>query len=282
MRTWELDSKLSTQYETPMQASIQKRGMCLMIVEFLTRFPAAECIVTSNFMPFMNDIYDMFPKTFFQVFCSQLDHDPRPNVLRHPVNFDADQAARYGKRGVPYNLIFTIEDINSQTVLYMNSFPVASLLFLNGHLDPHGTYLQGELVFPLYCSPGSSFCALIPSPGQAKLRSYKGFYSAMSDFQNRMRFPGSSYDTVTEDLILRTHARNIACLVDGPTALLHVEITRKMLPPLESSDIILWEPSVHSPRGVETELDAFAQIQSNLTRCEIQDLLFATLQVLSQ
>lgn len=249
MRTWRIPSAPEPPgLDFPLVASVQQRGLCLMTIEFLTRFPAAECVVTCPSLPFWDTIFDLFPKTFFQVFLSPSEDPPRPNVLRHFAKFDSQLAAKFGARGAPYNLIFTIDDMATQMNTYTQGSPAAAMLWVK---EPVQDYLEGELVFPLYCSPYSGLCALIPSPGPARAVPYSGYYRSVLDFHATHRQPGSEYDQAMEDRILRAYAQGISGVGQAVSGLV-VEMTRNSLPKLETADVVFWDP----PAAVELNVPA--------------------------
>lgn len=225
--------------ETPLKLTISQRGLSLLAIEFLTRFPAAECVVTSGALGFWDAVFDLFPKTLFQVFCATLEDPPRPNVIRHGALFDARAAPAWGARGAPYSLIFTGEGMESQAQLYLQAKPSSALLLVT---EPQHDYLDGELVFPLYCSLDSGFCALVPAPGEGRRTSYAHYAAVMWDFQVNSRHPGSTYDGDMEDLILSAYARNSAgiCKVTS----LCVEMARAALPSKTDAEVVFWLPRV--------------------------------------
>lgn len=227
-----------------------------MVIEFLTRFPAAECVVTSTSLEFWDCVFDLFPKTLFHAFYAPVEDPPRPNVICHGAKFDRELAARFGWRGAPYNLIFTGEDMDEQAAVYLCGKPSAALLWVT---RPVQEYLEGELVYPLHCSQGSGMCGLIPLTGPAKHARYAGdYYAGMRDFQARARYEGSGYDRDTEDLILSAYARGTGGLNDYTTARLLVEMTRNSLPKMGESDVVFWEapPQPSAPQIEVNELEA--------------------------
>lgn len=254
MRTWRLpaESPCAARFpDAPLASTVQERGLCLMTIEFLTRYPSAECVVTSLSLDFWNFLFDQFPKTLFHAFSSPLEDPPRPNVIRHAARFDSRLAEKFGARGAPYNLLFTVEDMDTQMAVYLHGKPAAALLLVT---QPAQEYIEGELLYPLYCSPSSGLCGLIPSPGQARLVPYAGYYAAMLEFHAAARGPGSGYDRAAEDSILEAHARGISGL--GGSAALMVEVTRSDLPRLRESDAVFWEPPGPGlPQIVPNELE---------------------------
>jgi hypothetical protein len=245
MRSWRPPCPFSAGPDVALPSTVQQRGLCLMTIEFLTRFPAAECVVTCPSLPFWDTVFDLFPKTFFQVFLSPPEDPPRPNVLRHFAKFDAQLAARFGARGAPYNLMFTMEDVEAQMITYLHGSPAAALLLVTRQEQD---YLEGELMYPLYCSLNSGFCALVPAPGPARAVSYAGYGRAMLDFHSRCRYPGSGYDRAMEDLILAAYVQGVSG-VSEHMAQLMVESTRGSLPRLEPCDVVFAEPHRLPPPG---------------------------------
>jgi len=248
MRSWRPPCPFSAGPDVALPSTVQQRGLCLMAIEFLTRFPAAECVVTCPSLPFWDTVFDLFPKTFFQVFLSPPEDPPRPNVLRHFAKFDAQLAAKFGARGAPYNLIFTIDDMATQMNTYTQGSPAAAMLWVK---EPVQDYLEGELVFPLYGSAYSGLCALVPSPGPARAVPYSGYYRAVLDFHATHRQPGSGYDQAMEDQILSAYAQGISGVGQAVSGLV-VEMTRNSLPRLEESEVVFWEP----PPAVELPVSA--------------------------
>ena len=190
-------------------------------------------------LDFWDFVFDQFPKTLFHAFCSSLEDPPRPNVIRHASRFDLQLAERFGARGAPYNLLFTVEDMETQMAVYLRGKPAAALLLVT---QPVSEYLDGDLVYPLYCSPSSGLCGLVPSPGHARSAPYAGYYAAMLDFHAKARAPGTGYDRAAEDAILAAHSRGISGVGDSGSARLMVEVMRSGLPRLQEADAVFWEP----------------------------------------
>ena len=270
-RTWRLPAAPSAYNDCPLASTVQQRGLCLMIIEFLTQLPAAECVVTCASLPFWSTVFDLFPKTLFQVFCSPLEDPPRPNVICHDAPFDSQMAARFGARGAPYHLLFTVEDMDSQLSLYLHAKPAAALMLIKRVQEE---YLDGDLVFPLHCSALSGFCGLVPSPGQAKVVPYAGYCAAMLEFHATARRAGANHDRQVEDAILSAYARSISGLGDPGMAGLLVEMTRNDLPPLQASDVVLWEPPLQALEHVLREPQRDEQA---VAASDIEKLLMAVL-----
>lgn len=240
LRTWHFPVQSRMHYSNlPLATTIQPRGMCLMTIEFLTRFPSSECVVTTPSLPFWDIIFDLFPKTLFHVFSSELEDPPRPNVIRHNLRFEVDIAGRFGARGAPYNLLFTVEDMETQKNIYMSGCPGAALLWVTQPVDE---YIDGELIYPLYSSRQSGLCGLIPVTGRPRFISYNGYYAAMLQFHELTRYPGSAYDTSMEEMILTAYVQAVSGLGDAGSAALLLQVTKSWLPRLENVDTLFWEP----------------------------------------
>lgn len=238
MRNWRLSAGAPPSQGPPLPSTISQRGLCLLAIEFLTRHSTPECVVTSASLDYWDSVFDMFPKTLFHVFCSQLEDPPRANVIRHGARFDCQSAAAWGARGAPYNMVFTGECMDTQLGIYMQGRPFAALMLVT---RPVQEYAEGELLYPLHCAQGSGLCALVPSPGPARLVPYAGLTDAMREFQARARGPGSRYDNDAEDLILTGYAGGICGIgCSGPGDLM-VQMTRNSLP-ARGPDVIFWEP----------------------------------------
>lgn len=265
MRSWRPPCPFSAGPDVALPSTVQQRGLCLMTIEFLTRFPAAECVVTSPSLEFWDFLFDQFPKTLFHAFCCPLDDTPRPNVIRHASRFDSQLAARFGARGAPYSLLFTVEDMETQMALYLHGKPAAALLLVT---QPAQEYLDGELIYPVYCSPSSGLCGLVPWPGQARCASYDGYYSAMLEFHAGTRAPGMGYDRAAEDSILAAHARGFSGVGDSGSAALMAEVTRSGLPRLQQEDVIFWEPQQQDAAGPDKK-------QLDINAADVEALLLA-------
>lgn len=257
MRCWRVPANAAapepSELGLSMPATMQSRGLCLMVIEFLTRFPAAECVVTSTSLEFWDTVFDLFPKTLFHAFYAPPEDPPRPNVICHNAKFDRELAARFGWRGAPYNLIFTGEDMDDQAAVYLCGKPSAALLWVT---RPAQEYLEGELVYPLHCARESGMCGLVPLTGPAKYARYaEAYYAGMREFQARARYEGSSYDRDMEDLVLSAYARGAGGLSDETTARLLVEMTRNGLPKSGGSDVIFWLPPPPPPSAPQIEFN---------------------------
>ena len=209
-RTWRLQPA-EPEDIGPRPPDISRRGLCLMQIEFLLRFPASECIVTSASMPHMDFVMDMFPKTLFHVFCAQLEDPPRPNVIRHCTLFDRTAAAAWRDRGgAPFNLIFTGEGMDNQMALHVTACPAAALHIIS---SPPEHYLAGEFVFPPHCPPESCICGMVPDPAGAngggfKAQQYcrRAYLAALRDFHHYWN--SQEHSAAVEDSILDAYARS--------------------------------------------------------------------------
>ncbi len=246
MRTWRLPGDAGPCDAEAAPASCKARGLCLMAIEFLTRFPASECVVTSSSLQFWDAVFDLFPKTLFQVFCSPVEDPPRPNVIRHNARFDLDLARKFNARGTPFNLVFTGEGMEAQLETHLEANPAAALLLVTG---PASEYLDGELVYPLHCARDSALCGLVPSTGAPRLVAYGArYYEEMRRFQAWAENTCGRYDRDSEDLVLTAYAKSICGLGAVGTAKLLVEMTRNGLPPCHESDVLFWEPPQPQPQ----------------------------------
>ena len=239
MRSFCLTRTPHTDMSPPMPATMKLRGVCLMAIEFLTRYPAAECVVTCGGPEFWDCVMDLFPNTLFHAFQAKLEDPPRPNVIRHESAFCWVTATSFGKRATPYNVIFTGEDMLLQLETYRLACPAAALLWVTA---PARDYVDGDLLYPLHCSQESCMCGLVPLPGQARMRDYSPYKAAVRWFQSEVRAPGSKYDSDTENAILFAYARSLGGLSDGPTAMLQVELARNSLPSAASPDTVFFWP----------------------------------------
>jgi hypothetical protein len=208
-RTWRLQPA-EPEDDGPRPPEISRRGLCLMQIEFLLRFPASECIVTSASLQHMDFVMDMFPKTLFHVFCAQLEDPPRPNVIRHNAVFDRAVAAAWRDRGgAPFHVIFTGEGMDNQMALHVTACPAAALHIMS---TPPDHYLAGELVFPLYCSPDSCISGMVPDPagnngGGFRAQQYcrRVYLKALRDFHS---WYAAEHSPAAEEAILDAYARS--------------------------------------------------------------------------
>jgi hypothetical protein len=215
---------------------ISQRGLCLLYIEFLVQYPASECVVTSSTLQFLDTVLDMFPKTLFHVFCSQLEDPPKPNVIRHGAVFDKKMAEAWRERGgAPFNVIFTGELMESQMALHVTASPAAALHMIT---TPPEHYLEGSLVYPLYCPRDSSLSAMVPDQNHHRAQAYspRRYLDSLRDFHANYRATPeqaqAGYDSWTEDKILWGYAW--AIVSERATADLLVAVIRAGLPSAES------------------------------------------------
>lgn len=224
-RTFPLPEPSSNAPWTP--CTIQPRGVSVMAIEFLTNYPASECVVTRGDLPLWNCVFDLFPKTLFHAFSHFSLEDLRPNVIRHGAPFSAHTAARFSQRGTQYNVIFCGESMAAQDELYKCGRPSVALMWIT---ESGWGWFGGELVYPVHCSPSSSLCALVPSQWQPHLKNYSGLGWEMRRFQASARHPGSSYDRDVETEVLLAHARVVSEISEPSVARLMLETVRLDLP----------------------------------------------------
>lgn len=225
MRTFELPPPSS--FCPWNQCDITPRGVCVMAIEFLTRYSTSECVVTRGDWELWGCVFDLFPKTLFHAFGGFTPGDLRPNVIHHGAPFCQFTACKYAKRGTQYNLIFCGENMAVQSNLYKCGSPTAALMWIT---DPTWGYLSGEFLYPVHSGISSSLCALVPCHHQMHPPVYTGLGMHMRNFQNFVRYPGRSYDRDAEVEILLAHARSVSGLSDMSTAMLMVDMVRLDLP----------------------------------------------------
>ena len=238
MRTWRMaPADPALDCGAPRPPDISLRGLCLLHIEFLTRYPASECVVTSASLPFLDTVVDMFPKTLFHVFCAALEDPPRPNVIRHGSAFDKGTAVAWRERGgAPFNLIFTGEGMDSQMALHVLAGPAAALHMITA---PPEHYLEGDIVYPPYCPRESCLSAMVPDSGSAKAQQYSPhrYLDALGSFHRNYRASpeqaGVGYDRWTEDSVLWGYAWSLG-LSEQASAELLVTVIRAGLPSSES------------------------------------------------
>jgi len=257
MRSFSLPDARYREFGPELPATIKPRGICLLAIEFLTRYPAAECVVTCAEPEYWNCVFDLFPKTVFQAFNSKLEDPPRPNVIRHWAAFDWQAAARFGNRGTPYSLIFSGEEMQEQEEAYALARPAAALLWITAWAD---RYLDGELFHPLYCSNDSCLSSLVPSPGQRRTRDYSPYMSVARWFQVHGRPAGSTYDEDMEDRILLAAARVISGICDERNVGLQVEVARSSLPPKNGHETVFRMPAL-IPQPVQCQHSVSQPVQ---------------------
>jgi hypothetical protein len=216
---------------------ISQRGACLMLIEFLVRYPCSECIWTSRAFPFSNKIMEMFPDTLFHIFCATLETPPQPNVIRHPVVFDKDTATSWRQRGSgAFNVIFTGESMDNQMALHISAAPSTSLMMITAAPE---YYLAGDLLCPLYTSPESCISMLVPSTeNRAERYGARAYLDGLKRFHNTCRAgstDSSPYDWNSETTILTAYAQKT---VTNPlTVKLLVEVVRSGLPSMQEAPL---------------------------------------------
>lgn len=211
-------------------ASVKPRSLSLIIIEFLTKLPALECIVTSENIPNMNAVIDMFPKTLFHVFCGRQENPPRANAIRHETVFDLIQAGAWSKRGgAPFQLIFTGETMQAQMELHCAASPAAALLMVTSMPQD---YIDGTFVFPHYAVQGSIFGCIVPSCSARLVPFRTRYYDAV----NRHFDAQQGDPRKIEDRILMQFVR--MQVQDPSVASLMVEIHRTSLPSLCAAEIV--------------------------------------------
>lgn len=209
------------------QCDIMPRGVSVMAIEFLTRYPTSECVVTRGDWALWGCVFDLFPKTLFHAFGGFSKDELRPNVIRHGDEFTLLTACRFSKRGTQYNLIFCGENMADQADLYKCGSPAAALMWIT---DPSWSYLSGEFLYPIHSGVSSSLCALVPCHHQMHPPTYTGLGMHMRAFQNFARFQGRSYDRDAEIEVLLAHSRLVSGISEPSTAMLMANTVRLDLP----------------------------------------------------
>lgn len=204
-RTWRLKPASDASPTGP--PDISKRGLCLLQIEFLVRYPASECIVTTPSLDHMDYVMDMFPKTLFHVFCAALQDPPMPNVIRHGAAFDKKMAADWRERGgAPFNIIFTGEGMLSQMALHITACPAAALHMITA---PPEQYLEGELVYPLYCPTESCVSAMVPDQKGGGFRaqqcSQEDYFRALREFRGCWQH--QEYSMAVEEAVFSEYSK---------------------------------------------------------------------------
>lgn len=216
---------------TQRPATISLRGLSLLAVDFLTRHHASECVVTTTSLPIWDAVFDLFPKTLFHAFCTPVRDPPSPNVICHGARFDCEEAARWGARGAPYNLVFTGEGMDLQAAVYRHAAPLCALLLVT---EPVQEYIAGELAFPVHCAPGSGLCGLVPAPGRPE-------YVPYAEHLRRIRGPRADSEAAEHEILTRYTLAH-ADLKQGGSVELFVESTRACLPRQTYRDVVFWQP----------------------------------------
>jgi hypothetical protein len=221
---------------------ITARGVYLLQLEFLTRYPTMQCIVTSQTRG-IDTLASLFPKTLFHVYRAERQaHDakPEPNLLYHTVPFDKTMARNVGEARQQVSVIFTGEALDRQMALYMAARPVSALMLLT---SPPDHYLQGELIYPLHCERNSHLCALVPSVRageQPRAFHYdaRRYVEGMLRFHETCRADGE-YDKNMEALIVRAYAGG-QCGAEAADLL--AAVVQMGLPRADEPGLLLWSP----------------------------------------
>lgn len=222
-----------------------------MLVEFLVRHPCSSCVMTAP-PPGLTGLAGLFPGTMFHVYHPvPASAPPRPahggaaeageasNVVHHTCTFDKDAADGWNIRRGGFNLVLLGEKMDRQLMMFISACPRVGLLLIT-ELPEY--YIEGEVVFPLWCSAGSHLCALIASPGpdgQTKAYHYGAakYTEGMREFQAQHRRDGdTAYDVAMETMILGMYAQTQCG--DPGAALLLSEIVRVGLPPRAEPDLV--------------------------------------------
>lgn len=234
------------------RCTISRRGLAVMAIEFLTRYPASECVVTRGDWDLWGCVFDLFPKTLFHAFGGFSPDELRPNVICHGAPFSIQTALSFSKRGTQYNLIFCGEGMAVQDELYKCGTPAAALMWIT---EPDWRfYPAGELLYPIHSGRSSSLCALVPSHHQAWPADYSGVGAEMRAFQNVARFPGSTYDAEAEKEVLLEHARTVSGLSDPSSAALMAGTVRLDLPREGLGDLLVFPLVQQAPAQADKEV----------------------------
>ena len=234
MRVWSYAEQPEPPKTYPL---IKARGLFLLQLEYLTRYPTVECIVT-GYYPGIHALAGLFPKTLFHVYRSPSatpDQAPEPNMLCHAVPFDKSLARLTGGSQRRVSIMFSGENPTRQMAMYLAARPLSALLLLT---QPPEEYLAGELIYPRWCARNSHVAALVPAGEHVSFR-----YGARRYQEEIRRFHEQSratdeYDAAMETLILRAYA-GVQC---GPEASeLLSEVVRMGLPGKEEPDMHLWD-----------------------------------------
>jgi hypothetical protein len=199
----------------------------------MVRHPASEVVVCSA-PAHAPDLAAMFPKTLFHAFGRA--QDPArvvPNLLCHPVPFDAAQADAFRARGTPFHLVFNGEEMTHQMALHLRSGADCAFMLLTA---PPETYLRGELMYPLWCRRDSCLAALVPGAGNYALD-----YDPDSFLHSLRAFHGTAratddYDRAAETQILLSYGRGLGGKEE--TSELLAEVFRLGLPPADGPELV--------------------------------------------
>ena len=238
MRVWNYPEQPEPPTTYPM---IKERGLLLLQLEYLTRYPAAECVVTGYYAG-VRVLAGLFPKTLFHVYRSPSaspDESPEPNMLHHTVAFDKALARAMGEARRPVSLMFTGENMDRQLAMCLAARPRSALMLITA---PPEEYLAGELVYPLWCPRNSHLAALVPALGpDGGTRSFRydarRYAEGIRHFHEQAR-RDDAYDQAMETMILRAYAGG-QCATEASELL--AEVVRMGLPGRDGADLHLWD-----------------------------------------
>jgi hypothetical protein len=235
MRVWAYTAQPEPPQTFPL---IKARGLFLLQLEYLTRYPTVECVVT-GYYPGVRALAGLFPKTLFHVYRSPSatpDEAPEPNMLCHAVPFDKGLARLLGASQRRVSILFSGENPARQMAMYLAARPLSALLLLT---QPPEEYLAGELIYPLWCARNSHLAALVPSSEWAASFRYgaRRYLEGIREFHERTRAT-DEYDQAMETLILRAYA-GVQCSPEASELL--AEVVRMGLPAKEEADLHLWD-----------------------------------------
>lgn len=240
MRVW----TYKEQPERPQtHALIKPRGLMLLQIEYLNRYPTNECVVTGYYEG-VRTLASLFPRTLFHVYrapSAAPGEALEPNLLCHAVTFDKGLARAMGEARRAVSLMFTGENLERQMAMYLAARPLSALMLLT---RPPEEYLAGELMYPLWCARNSHLAALVPStqPGpNGGARSFR--YDARHYQAKILEFHASAraddqYDCAMETLILQAYAAD-QCSREASELL--AEVVRMGLPGKDEPDLHLWD-----------------------------------------
>ena len=214
------------------KASISPRGLHLLLVEFLVRHPTDKCVLTAA-PPGLSGLAGLFPGTTFHVYkLFEAEDAAVPNVVPHACAFDKEAAEGWSIRPRSFNMVFVGEGMDRQMAVYMGTPARVALLLIT---EPPEYYLEGEVIYPLWCTQESHLCGLVVKPradGSTKAFRYgaQKYLQGMMEFQATQRGDGgAAYDSAMESMILNMYTAT-QCSDPGAAALLS-EIVRMGLPP---------------------------------------------------
>ena len=210
-----------------------------MLMEFLVRHPGSSCVMTAP-PPGLSGLAGLFPATTFHVYrLFQAEDESVSNVVHHPCEFDKDAADGWSNRPGSFSIVFLGERMGRQMALLAAAAPRVGMVLIT---EPPDYYIEGELMYPLWCSKESHLCALVATPGtNGAFKAYQydalKYTQGMREFQEEHRRGGDiGYDTAMEAMILGMYAAT-QCSDPGAIALLS-EILRMGLPARGESDLV--------------------------------------------